>query len=300
MQNNPTHRSGIVYGLFSLFILISYSTLFFFPIFIIGLIKLIPIQRVRLYCAIAIDYLVRAWTTITVYSVNCLIPIRWKINGLSKFNPKEWYLLVSNHQSWLDILILIHCFNRKIPVLKFFVKEQLKWIPIFGFAWWAMGCPFMKRYSKEYLAKHPHKKGQDIIATQKALKLFNSYPSAVINFIEGTRFSPQKHSIQSSPYQYLLKPKAGGIGQIISGMGKQLKTMIDVTIVYPDNNKSLWNFLCRRMHSICIHIRSIPIPEQFHQSNLASDSLDIQTAFRDWLNEQWAQKDEIIHSIHAG
>ncbi|HEN5530667.1 TPA: 1-acyl-sn-glycerol-3-phosphate acyltransferase, partial [Legionella pneumophila] len=219
-----------------------------------------------------------------------------EISGLNNLTPKDWYLVVANHQSWLDIVILQRLFNRKIPVLKFFIKDQLKWIPLLGFSWWAMGCPFMKRYSKEYLAKNPHKQGKDIISTRKAIETFKRTPASIMNFVEGTRFTKVKKEQQQSPYNYLLKPKAGGISFIINSMGQQIKSLIDVTIVYAEKNHSLWDFLCKRVKKVKIIIRQLPIPAQFTSANLIND-FQAQNAFKEWLNEQWAIKDNLIASL---
>ena len=110
-----------------------------------------------------------------------------------------------------------------------------------------MGCPFMKRYSKDYLAKNPHKKGKDLQATHKAIELFKHTPASIMNFVEGTRYSQQKNKQQDSPYQHLLKPKAGGISFVISAMGQQFNSLLDVTIIYSGKQHSLWDFLCRQM-----------------------------------------------------
>lgn len=290
-----THlNKGTIYGILALIYLVLITALCFIPILLIGLAKLIPIKRWQILCTKGIDQIALLWTGVTTSYVQRRCGIEWKISGITEFNPKQWYLVIANHQSWLDIVILQNFFYKKIPVLKFFIKSQLKWIPLFGFAWWAMGCPFMKRYSKEYLQKNPHKKGQDIKSTQKALSLFKSYPSTIISFIEGTRYTEEKHAYQQSPYNHLLKPKAGGISQVISAMGRQLQPLIDVTIVYPKPGITLWDFLCRRIHQININVRQLTIPEIFTKSEGALLDSRTQEAFRAWINDQWANKDKLI------
>ena len=294
MQTTTHPKSGTLYGILALISLIVMTSLCFIPILIIGVFKLIPIESWRIACTKGVDHMVVIWTGMTTGYVKRFCPVEWKVMGTTQFNPQQWYLVIVNHQSWLDILILQNFFHQKIPVLKFFIKAQLKWVPLFGFAWWAMGCPFMKRYSKEYIAQNPHKKGDDIKATQKALKLFKSYPSTLINFIEGTRYTPEKHVHQQSPYLHLLKPRAGGVGQIISAMGQQLQQLIDVTIVYPSPNVTLWDFLCRRIHTISLNVRQLEVPEIFTCSEDALQDSYTQDSFRAWINDQWATKDELI------
>lgn len=290
--NNP--KSGTIYGVIALISLILITTMCFIPILLIGILKLIPIESWRIRCTKGIDHMAVIWTGLTTLYAKRFCHVKWNITGITEFNPKQWYLVIANHQSWLDIVILQNFFYQKIPVLKFFIKAQLKWVPLFGFAWWAMGCPFMQRYSKEYIAKNPHKKGKDIQATQKALKLFKSYPSTIISFIEGTRYTPQKHLHQQSPYLHLLKPRAGGIGQVISAMGTQLQPLIDVSIAYPHPNQTLWDFLCRRIRTISINIRQLNVPEIFTRAEDALQDNYTQDAFRAWINDQWLTKDALM------
>lgn len=289
-------NSGTGYAILALIVLFISCILGFIPILLIGLLKLIPIKKWQTLCTKGIDSIVMLWSDINNFYITNIQKLNCEIKGLETLNPKDWYLLVANHQSWLDIVILQHVFNRKIPVLKFFIKDQLKWIPLLGFAWWAMGCPFMKRYNKQYLERKPHKRGKDLIATRKAVKSFKNTPSSIMTFLEGTRFTSEKKQLQNSPYTHLLKPKAGGISFIISSMGKQLNNLLDVTIVYGEPKHSLWDFLCKRVHSITIHIRPIKIPQHFTSSQLVNDD-DMLADFKDWLNEQWAQKDNLITSL---
>ena len=280
-------------GSLALLILFLSTLLFFIPILVLGLLKLIPNQTLKINCTKRVDKIAQKWVGINALYIEKSQLIEWKITGLENFKTENWYLVVANHQSWLDIVVLQSILNRKIPVLKFFIKDQLKWVPFLGFSWWAMGCPFMKRYTPAYLAKHPHKKGKDLKATQKALQLFKQTPATLMSFIEGTRYTTEKSLQQQSPYQHLLKPKAGGIGLVISAMNQQINQLLDVTISYPNGDHSLWNFLCNRMQTIHVHIRQLPIPKEFLSPSLIEDD-KTQSEFRQWLNEKWAEKDELI------
>lgn len=287
---------GHLQASFAVFILIITTTLCFIPILFIGCFKLIPNKQWRTLCTQAVDKVATIWCSINNFYVDKVQHLKLEVTGLENLNLKNWYLVVANHQSWLDIVILQRLFNRKIPVLKFFIKDQLKWVPLLGFSWWAMGCPFMKRYSKEYLARKPHKKGKDLISTRKAIETFKRTPASVMNFIEGTRFTASKKQQQKSPYAHLLKPKAGGISFIISTMGQQITSLLDVTIVYAEKKHSLWDFLSNRVRSAKISIRQIPIPPQFITGQLLEDK-QMHNEFKEWLNEQWAEKDRLISSL---
>lgn len=295
-MNNALKSGGQLHGIAAIALLVSYTILGFIPILFIGILKLFPNRRWKTFCTRMVDAIATAWSGANNAYIDRTQQIKWEVIGLENLSRKNWYLVIANHQSWLDIVVLQRLFNRKIPVLKFFIKDQLKWIPLLGFSWWAMGCPFMKRYSKEYLTKKPHKKGKDLQSTRKAIELFRHTPAAVMNFVEGTRFTQQKNKQQQSPYQHLLKPKAGGIGFVISTMGQQFNSLLDVTIIYSNKKHSLWDFLCRRVDAIKVHIRQLPIPKQFTNPSLVDDD-KMQIEFRDWLNNNWFEKDNLIASL---
>lgn len=280
----------------ALLILFVSTSIFFIPILLLGLAKLIPHLQWRIYCTQLIDQVVVAWSLVNIAYIKLVHKIKWDISQPQNFDKNNWYLIVSNHQSWLDIVVLLHVFTNKIPNMKFFIKDQLKWVPLLGFAWWAMGCPFMKRYSKDYLARNPHKKIKDLKATTKAMHFFSHHPTSIINFVEGTRFTREKKALQQSPYQHLLKPKAGGVSFVLDIMDKKITSIIDVSIVYPDPHFSLWNFLCHRMNEVKVSVREIPLPS-FLTQNLSLDEEQKQLYLRNWLNEEWLKKDKIIDDL---
>ena len=289
-------KSGQWHGVLAILVLITSTLTLFTPILLIGLLKLFPNLRWRIFCTKLIDTITTYWTSTNNWYIRLTKKVNWEVSGLDGLTTDGWYVVIANHQSWLDIVVLLYLLNRKIPVLKFFIKDKLKWIPLLGFAWWAMGCPFMKRYSKEYLAQKPHKRGKDLASTTKAMTLFKNTPSAIMNFIEGTRFTAEKKTTQKSPYHFLLKPRAGGISFVITALEDRIKTITDLTIVYSSKKPSLWNFLCHRIDTIYVKLRQIPIPPKFFDPSLAQDKHK-QLEFRHWLNRQWEEKDKLIEEI---
>jgi 1-acyl-sn-glycerol-3-phosphate acyltransferase len=153
--------------------------------------------------------------------------------GFEALRDDGHYLVLANHQSWVDIVVLQTVLNRRIPFLRFFLKSELIWVPFLGLAWWALDFPFMKRYSRRTLARNPELAGKDIEATRRACEKFKGMPVSVMNFVEGTRFTAAKHGRQSPPYRHLLKPKAGGVAFVMDAMGSALHSVVDATIAYP-------------------------------------------------------------------
>ena len=166
------------------------------------------------------------------------------VTGLPGLAIDDWYLVLANHQSWVDIVVMQRVLHGKIPFLKFFLKKELIYVPLLGIAWWALDFPFMKRYSQAFLKKNPHLRGKDLETTKKACAKFKHKPVSVMNFIEGTRFTDKKHDKQGSPFKHLLKPKSGGISFVLDAMGEHLTKIVDVTIYYPDGIPNFGDFVC--------------------------------------------------------
>jgi 1-acyl-sn-glycerol-3-phosphate acyltransferase len=221
---------------------------------------------------------------------------RWDIRGAEYLRRREWYLVISNHRSAADILVLQTVFNRRIPFLKFFIKQQLIWVPFLGLAWWALDMPFMKRYSREFLAKHPELQGRDLETTRAACEKFRRVPTSVFNFVEGTRFTPEKQAASVSPYRHLLPPRAGGVGFVLGAMGGMLHSLLDVTIVYDGVTPSLWSLCCGRLSQIVIHVNERKVEDWLTEGDYAADEL-FRDRFQQWLAGVWTEKDELITSI---
>ena len=221
---------------------------------------------------------------------------RWDVQGAQNLNHDGWYMVVSNHQSWVDILVMQHLLNRKIPILKFFIKRELIKVPLMGFAWWALDYPFLYRHSSEYLKQHPEQAGKDFEATRKACEKFATIPTSVMNFLEGTRFTPAKHDKQKSEYKYLLRPKSGGLALALNVLGEKFSSMLDITIVYPDGIPGFGDFLCGRVKRITVRMRTIEIPKTLLQGDYENDQ-----AFRDsmhkWVQKLWREKDKQIQAL---
>lgn len=220
----------------------------------------------------------------------------WEIEGTRQLSPQKWYLLMSNHQSWLDIMVLEKAFFKQVPMLKFFMKRELLWaLPVAGMACWALGFPFVKRYSKEYLQKHPEKRGKDLEITKRACEKFKDQPVTIVNYVEGTRFTPKKQAHQHSPFQNLLKPKSGGLAFTIAAMAGHLDGILNTTIVYPPH-ASLWQFMSGRVKKIIVRYEVLPVPTV--TENYFNDA-DERHQFQAWLNQVWQQKDQLLTTLKA-
>ncbi|HUP91127.1 MAG TPA: acyltransferase [Solimonas sp.] len=240
--------------------------------------------------------LAQTWSVINVFFVRHLMRVEWDIRLNAQLSREGQYLVCCNHQSWNDILVLMKAFGRRAPFFKFFIKQELIWVPVLGLAWWGLDYPFMKRYTPEQVAKNPALKGKDLDTTRKACERYRNVPVLILNFLEGTRFTAAKHERQQSPYKHLLKPKAGGFAFTVSAMGQRLDSLLDVTIVYPDGARGFWDFLQGKVRRVIVEVRQLQIPAEFFAGSYENDPA-FRKRFQDWIAALWAQKDQRITEI---
>jgi len=279
-------------------LLLALNALFWVPVLLLfSCVKLLlPIKAVRLLIDPLLLHIAETWIAGNSGWMRLTQRTNWDVQGIEGLNYRSWYLVNCNHQSWVDILVLQHLFNRRIPLLKFFLKQQLIWVPVMGLAWWALEFPFMRRHSEEFLKKHPEMRGKDQATTRKACEKFALIPTSVMNFLEGTRFTQAKHQRQQSPYKHLLKPKVGGMALALNAMGDKFQAILDVTIVYPDGAPAFWQFLTGKLKRVIVRVRSLPIPQHLVQGDYAGDPA-VREAYQQWAQQMWADKDAQIEAL---
>ena len=259
----------------------------------LGIIKfLIPLKNLRASFTKLIIKIGELWIEINSLWVINLHKPNLEIIGEENLNGNSWFLSTSNHQSAADIFIVQYITNRKIPMLKFFIKYELIYVPIIGICWWALDMPFLKRYTQDQIKKNPKLKGRDYKKMKKSLEHYSLHPVSIFSYAEGTRFSEKKHAYQKSEFKNLLKPKEGGLAVALSNVNK-IKELIDITIIYDSENLSFWNYLCGNIKNIKIFISKIKIPEKYLVETLIS-SEELRSDFKLWLNNRWKEKDILI------
>jgi len=267
-----------------------------FVLFVFALLKLLlPVPVLKRGLTRVLNLIGESWIGVNNFATRLFARIEWDIQGTEGLRYEGNYLVVSNHQSWVDIPFMHRALNRKIPFLKFFLKQQLIWVPVLGLAWWAFDFPFMKRYSKEFLEQHPELRGKDLETTRRSCERFRAAPVSVMNFVEGTRFTAQKHAEQQSPFKHLLRPKAGGVAFVINAMGDIIHSLIDVTIVYPGGRPTLVDLLAGRIRSASVLVRELPIPADLVGGDYQNDPT-YRERFQHWITTLWTEKDERIEA----
>lgn len=273
-------------------ILLTLCTIFF-AIFIIlsaGIVYVVPNKIWRKWGKIYLQKTPIWWTDINalILKINTSGKLFFKSQG--DFNPKGWYMVVSNHQTWADILIISLALHRRVPTLKFFMKKELLWsLPLAGLACYVLGYPFLERHKRSDVRRNPELKNKDIETTKVACQKFKEHPTSVISFAEGTRFTEKKKEHQASPFRYLLKPRAGGTAIVVTELHEKLDGIIDVTIFYDKPSLSFWDFACGNFGKIIVEFEKLELTQDLF-GNYYEDRA-YRARFSHWLNELWAKKD---------
>lgn len=294
LQFLPSPIVGVV-----MMILLVINTVFWaIPVYVAVIFKLITWGSWRDVASRAAAAFAQNWATVNAWMVGVFLRIKWEIRIDVPLDPNAQYLVSANHQSWNDIVVLMKAFGRKAPFFKFFIKQELIWVPVLGLAWWGLDYPFMKRHTKEQIERNPSLRGQDLDTTRKACAKFRNQPALILNFLEGTRFTAAKHAAQRSPFRHLLKPKAGGFAFTLSALGDRLNCLLDVTIVYPEGAKGIWAFLSGRVQHIIVEIQQLQIPPDLFVGDYEGDEV-FRARFQAWIAGQWERKDQRIGELLA-
>ncbi|ATF94913.1 acyltransferase [Cedecea neteri] len=270
------------------------------PIILAGIVKLmLPVPAIWRSISVFADFMMYCWCEGLALLLRLNPYLKWDVEGLEGLNKKNWYLLICNHQSWADIVILCVLFRKHIPMNKYFLKQQLAWVPFMGLACWALDMPFMKRYSRAYLLRHPERRGKDVETTRRSCMKFRAHPTTIVNFVEGSRFTPEKKGQTRSPFNYLLPPKAAGIAMAMNVLGKQFDKMLNVTLCYPENNRlPFYDMLSGKMTKIVVRVSLVPITEELHGDYVNDKSF--KRRFQLWLNMLWSEKDKQLETLLSG
>lgn len=282
-----------------LFMVAANTTIHCVPLFTLAVVKfLVPVRAARTFLSRALILIGESWIGVNGFTFRLFTKIEWQVEGVENLRYEGHYLVLSNHQSWVDIPVLQKIFNKRLPFLKFFLKKELIWVPLLGLAWWALDFPFMKRHSKELLERRPELKGTDLNTTRRACERFRYVTMSVMNFVEGTRFTAARCAQQQSPHVHLLRPKAGGVAFVLNTMGDILKEVVDVTIVYPGGPPNFLDILSGRLRVVRVFVRELAIPQDLLGGDYENDPA-YRARVQTWITELWVEKDAMITRLLA-
>ena len=240
-----------------------------------------------------------SWLSVNNWLIDHVLPnTQWdiSIDENLQLSMQCRYLMTCNHQSWVDTTVNQYFGLTRMPLTRFFTKWELIFIPFVGQAFKILGFPMMKRHSKAQIEKKPALKDRDMQEARKACQQLLSQPFTLLNYLEGTRFTKEKHDQQQSPYQHLLKPKAGGLALALNILGDQIDALVDMTIVYPDGVPGYSEFWLGEVPRIAVNLRKIHIPDWVLGGNYEDDA-EYRERFQQWVHELWLEKDQLIESM---
>ena len=266
------------------------------PVLALGLTKLIKKSRKVDETNIKIT---NSWLSVNNWLIEHILPnLKWDITieeGL-ELSMQGRYLMTCNHQSWVDTTVNQYFGLTRMPLTRFFTKWELIFIPFVGQAFKILGFPMMKRHTKEQIAKNPELKTRDMEESRKACEQLLSQPFTLLNYLEGTRFTQEKHDQQQSPYKHLLKPKAGGLALALNILGDKIDALVDMTIVYPDGAPGYSDFWLGEVNHIAVNLRKIEIPGWVLNGNYEDDA-EYRERFQQWVHALWTEKDQLIERM---
>ena len=245
--------------------------------------------------------LANSWIGINNQLIEKVLPnLKWdiSIDPTLDLNLNGRYMMICNHQSWVDTTVNQYFGLTRMPLTRFFTKWELIFIPFVGQAFKILGFPMMKRHTKEQIAKNPELKSRDILEARKACEQLLSQPFTLLNYLEGTRYTPEKHAQQQSPYKNMLKPKAGGLALALNILGDQIDALVDMTIVYPNGAPGYGDFWLGDVSCIAVDVRKVEIPTWILGGNYEDDPV-YRERFQAWVDQIWTEKDHRISQLKA-
>ncbi|HLQ84845.1 MAG TPA: acetyltransferase [Salinisphaeraceae bacterium] len=285
-------------GILALAIMALATLIGFIPLLPLALLKLLaPWPAVKRPTTHALIWLARIWIRVANLGLIGVGGCRPQYEQQIADQPNGRFILISNHQSWADVMLLVHVILPQFPFPRFFIKEQLRWLPIVGLACWALDFPFMKRLSREEIRKNPALRNSDLDTMRRACRVFRDWPVTIINYAEGTRSTAAKRAAQQSTYQTMLPPKAGGTAFTIKAMGDLLDGVLDMTVAYVNTpTPTFWDFICGRIPAAAIRLRQLELPADLRDPEAISDA-EYRRRCKAWLNMIWAEKDAEVAAI---
>lgn len=267
-------------------------TFWMVPLLILASLKLmIPVRGVK-------DALYGMMLRIYMFAVRVddflfkkVLGIRFEVNGLERLESEKNYLVIANHRSWADILVLQSLLIGVAPIIKFIVKREILFVPLVGLICWAYEYPLVKRSSMKSPRRLNDRGQMDLDVINRRLGNLGRHPTTIINFVEGTRFNLLKSKKTESSYRHLLKPRAGGLTYILNTFGSRIDYVLDFTIAYHTREPVFWNFLGGTCPKVNVDVQVIPMQEMLAIISSGKNAPEYPEVAA-WLTGFWEGKDQ--------
>jgi lysophosphatidic acid acyltransferase / lysophosphatidylinositol acyltransferase len=173
-----------------------------------------------------------------------------------KIKPGENALVISNHQSWSDIVMIskVATKAKMINHQKWMAKNVLRFVPFIGWGLHFIDTIFLKR---------DWNKDQIKIEQTFSHIVDKNVPFWLIIFPEGTRLTASK--LQSSQklmqskgephWQRVMRPRSKGFVAAIAGLRSKLDAIYSLTIDYGEQAVSPWELFAGQAQAIKIDVK---------------------------------------------
>ncbi|MET0534105.1 MAG: 1-acyl-sn-glycerol-3-phosphate acyltransferase, partial [Steroidobacter sp.] len=100
------------------------------PLLLAALLKAaLPVRAFRRICDHVLMAIAASWISVNTTLIHWFTRTRFLVDIDASLQPHGHYLVLANHQTWVDIPVLQAALNRRVPLLRFFLKSQLFWVP---------------------------------------------------------------------------------------------------------------------------------------------------------------------------
>lgn len=202
---------------------------------------------------------------------------------------KESVIVIANHQEMPDITWLMNLARQKerLGDMKWFIKDEFRWVPGIGPGLKFLDCLFVKRDWAE---------DADTINGVFKRIIDDKIPIWLMLFPEGTRFTPEKLK-RADAYaekaglkktSHVLQARTSGFVASVQALRQHIDAVYDITIAYEEGVPTLWQYVKGTNRRAHLNVRRIPISEM-------PESKDELTT---WLHESFQRKDSLLEAFY--
>lgn len=249
----------------------------------LGIINRLTARRYHRWLMRSMYAIYHRWCLNNNLLFDLFLPTQWLVQGQGVLDKHRDYIVVLNHRSWLDILVIMKVFVPKLPIVKFFLKKSLVFLPFLGQVCWALDYPFINRQGK-----HQQDKTDQVLKQLSSIE--KGLPMAMVIFPEGTRFRSQK---PGGTLQNCLPPRCLGLAKLLQATADRQPLLLDVTLHYSSSN--LLAFFTGTLEKITVDYQVSELDPSWY-GDYAKDRA-FRQVFKDKVNTLWQQKDQRYQQI---
>lgn len=258
-------------------------------------VKFLPITgRIGVSLTSMIDLLIQLHSANLRYILTYCCGVSFNHYFLSQLRQDKSYIMVINHRSHVDILVILAVFYDKIPDVKFFLKRSLLYVPFLGQFCYLMNYIFVKKIAPKSARKDLSVVHKQRTMIQKQCRDLVQSPVTLAVFAEGTRFCQERKSQRSTiRFSNLLSPQPAGLALAIEACSSCVHELLDVTLAYDVGFVSVWLLLSGQVSTIEVHAQAYDVAKLQLAGDYVKDRL-FRKRFSEWVKRLWLKKDALL------